>query len=306
MYKSRFENRYNLMPMPVVRFLRYFSFILPLILLLASCEKFSGDQEVPAYLSIDSIYVYTDYGLQGSASSNITDAWVFVDGQFIGAFQLPAKFPVLVSGIHKVEVMPGIKKNGISATRWIYEYYTPIIYNLKFGIDSLTKMKTLKTTYSSETNFLWKEDFEGSSIKLDTTNRSLVPIQLTPAGSSLTIEGLHSAMLVIDSAHNFVEAQSHDVYPISYSATYLEMNFSTNNTFTVGIFLYGASAFYEVPIMTMNVTNNLKKKVYIDLSPALTGYTGVDHFRVYFGTFKDDAVKQGVIILDNLKLVTSK
>jgi len=291
--------------MPDVDFLRTCCFFLPVLFILASCEKFKGDQEVPAYLSIDSIYVYTDYAIQGSPSHNITDAWVFVDGQFIGAFELPAKFPVLQVGVHKVEVMPGIKKNGIEATRWIYEYYAPIIYNLKFGLDSLTKMKTLKTTYSAQTDFLWKEDFEGTSIKLDTTNRSLVPVQLTPEGSNLTIEGLHSAMLVIDSAHDFVEVQSHDEFPISFSPTYVELNFSTNNSLTAGVILYGPYAFYQIPVLNLNVTNNQKKKIYIDISPAITGYSGVDHFRVYFGTFKDSGVKQGVIVLDNIKLITS-
>jgi hypothetical protein len=306
MHKRRSEIWNNMLHMPDVRFLPVYCFFIPVIFVLASCEKFKGDQQVPAYLSIDSIYIYTDYATQGSTSQNITDAWVYVDGQFIGAFELPAKFPVLEMGIHKVEVMAGIKKNGISATRWAYEYYAPIIYNVKFGIDSLTKMHTLKTTYSTSANFLWKEDFEGTSMSLDSTNRSLVPVLRTPEGSNLTIEGLHSAMMVIDSLHDFAEAQSHDVFPISFAPTYVELNFNTNNVLTVGVILYGPSAFYQIPILNLNVTNNQQKKIYVDLAPALTGYPGVDQFRVYFGTFKDTGVKQGVIILDNIKVITSK
>jgi hypothetical protein len=60
-----------------------FSFFLLLLLAQTSCEKFSGDQTVPAYMKIDSIRLTTDYSTQGTAIHNITDAWVYIDGQLI-------------------------------------------------------------------------------------------------------------------------------------------------------------------------------------------------------------------------------
>ncbi|MCX6281650.1 MAG: hypothetical protein NTU51_06790 [Bacteroidetes bacterium] len=276
------------------------------VILLASCEKFKGDQEVPAYLSIDSIYIYTDYAIQGSASHNISDSWVYVDGQLIGAFQMPAKFPVLQMGTHKVTIMPGIKKNGISSTRATYDFYAPISFNAKFGIDSVTKLRTLKTTYASNSNFLWKEDFEGTSIKLDTTNRSTVPVRVTSEGSPLTIEGLHSGIMITDSVNDFAEAQSHDEFLIPFAPVYLELNYNINTILTVGVILTGPSAFIQTPVVNLNVTNNKSKKIYIELTPALNSTTGIDHFRVYFGAFKDANVKNGVIVLDNIKVVTTK
>jgi len=300
------------MLIPDTRFIRTLLLIFLGLAVLTSCEKFKGPQEVPAYLSIDSVYVYTDYAIQGSSSANITDAWVYVDGQLIGAFELPRnttnnKFiPVLQNGVHKVTIMAGIKKNGISSTRGAYDFYAPINFSAKFGTDSVTKLKTLKTTYATNSVFLWKEDFEGTSIRLDSTNRSTVPVKVTPEGSPLTIEGLHSAMMITDTSRNFAEAQSHDEFPIPFAPVYLELNYNINTILTVGVIMTGPSIYIQMPVLNLTVTNNKSRKIYVDLTPALNSVPGITYFRVYFGAFQEIGLKNGVIILDNVKVVTSK
>jgi hypothetical protein len=153
---------------------------------------------------------------------------------------------------------------------------------------------------------MWKEDFEGSSISLDSTNRSTVPVKTTPDGSPLTIEGLHSAIMITDTAHNFAEAQSHVDYVIPIATVYLEVNYSTNTILTVGVILTGITTFIQLPIINLNPTNGKSKKIYIELTPALNYTTGIDHFRVYFGGFMDAGLTQGIMVIDNVKIVTSK
>ena len=285
-------------------FFRYLIFLLFLLLTASSCEKFSGDQTIPAYYSIDSIYLTTNYYMQGSTSQRITDAWVTVDNDFIGAFELPAKFPVLKTGKHKVRIWPGIKKNGIAATRISYEYYSPIDTEVNFALDSTTKAGVLKTTYQPTTLFSWKEDFEDVGLTLDTTNRSTAFIQHTPVGSSLTYEGNHSGMVVLDSLHDFFECQTHNEYTIPAAAVFLEMNFNISNSLNVGVFTYGNSVLYQTPVITLNPTNGAWKKIYIDLTTTLNAYPGMLTYRVYLGTFKDQGLKQSTILFDNFKLVT--
>ena len=128
----------------------FFSFFL---LVQTSCEKFSGDQTIPAYISIDSIYLQTDYSLEGSNSQNITDAWVYVDDYLIGTFQLPARFPVLRQGTHTLSVIPGIKKNGIASTRITYPFYSTITQSVNLVPDSTINVGVMKTTYGSTTKF---------------------------------------------------------------------------------------------------------------------------------------------------------
>lgn len=282
------------------------SFLLILLVSQTACEKFSGDQTIPAYLSIDSIYLTTDYYQQGTASQSITDAWVYVDDDFIGAFEMPARFPVLKNGIHTVKILPGVKKNGIAATRINYTFYSEIVKQVNLKEDSTSRLGVLKTTYTTATGFTWMEDFDKISISLDTTSRSTAYIQTTPAGSPLTFEGAHSGMVVMDTTRDFFECQTHNEYIIPYAPVFLEMNFNTTNILTVGLILYGTTNIYTVPIINLNKTNNTWKKIYVDLTTSMNAYPNVYSYRLYMGTFKNTDSLQTTILFDNLKLVTPK
>ena len=276
------------------------------ILLQTSCEKFTGDQTIPAYISIDSIALNTNYTIAGTKSHNITDAWVYVDDELIGAFQMPATFPVLKSGNHQVKILPGIKKNGISATRTVYEFFQPIVRDIVLGELDTTQFGMGNTTYQTTTIFSWKEDFDNESfpITLDTTKNSFVPIQRTQSGSAYTFEGAHSGMVVLDSINDFFECETHNEYPIPNSPVFLEMNFNTENSLTIGVVLYAYLSIYQLPIITLNRTNGLWKKIYIDLTTALNSYADVQTYKVYLGTFKDPDLSQPTILFDNFKVVT--
>jgi hypothetical protein len=281
-----------------------FLFFIPLFLTQTSCEKFSGSQTIPAYLKIDSISLQTDYSSQGTARHAITDAWVYIDGQLIGTFQLPARFPVLAQGTHGLSVLPGIKQNGIAATRVSYPFYNAIPKTINLVPDKTLDLGTLKTTYSSKTKFVWKEDFDDPAVTLDTTNVATMRIQQTPAGSPLTFEGEHSAQVNLDTVGSTFEAISHSTFPIPSSAVYLEMNFNINAALLVGveITIYGLPT--QVPIITLNPTNNVWKKVYIDLTTTLNAYTGATAYRVYYyleNTTKGDHYQ---ILLDNIKVLS--
>lgn len=288
------------------RMIRFTCGLCILFLIASSCEKFSGDQTVPAYLKIDSIYLSASYYTEGTSSHRITDAWVYVNDEFLGAYELPARLPVLKSGKQQLKIWPGIKKNGIAATRVSYEFYTPVTRVIDLVPDSTVSMGVVKTTYQSSALFLWKEDFENISISLDTTDRSTAHIERTASGSPFTFEGNHSGMVVLDSAHNFIECQTHSEYTIPASPVFLEMNFNTSNSLVVGVFTYGSTLLYQTPIITLNPTNGQWRKIYIDLSTTLNAYSGMTSFRVYFYAFKDAGLKQSSILFDNFKAVTRK
>ncbi len=288
------------------RFVHYFFLSGFLLIVASSCEKFSGDQQIPAWLSIDSVYLTTDYYTQGTSSQNITDAWVYVDDEFIGTFELPARLPILKSGKHHIKVWPGIKRNGIASTRVSYNFYNPVEKDLKLAPDSTTKTGVIRTTYQTTTSFIWREDFDDVSLTLDTTGRSVAFIQRTSPGSPYTLEGNHSGMVVFDSVHDFFECQTHNEYTIPAAPVYLEMNFNISNPLTVGVFTYGSTTLYQSPIMTLNPTNGVWKKIYIDLTTTLNAYSGMTSYRVYFYAFKDQGLKQSMVLFDNFKLVTRK
>jgi hypothetical protein len=229
---------------------------------------------------------------------------VYVGDDYIGTFELPARFPVLKSGKLPVKIWPGIKKNGIATTRVAYDFYSPVEKTLILTPDSSTKAGVLKTTYQSTTKFNWLEDFEDVAITLDTTSRSSAYIERTPSGSPLTFEGTHSAFIQLDSARDFFEAQTRDEYTIPSAPVFLELNFNISNSVTIGVFTYGNTVLYQSPIITLNPTNGTWKKIYIDLTTTLNAYSGMTSFRVYLGTFRDSGLDQPTLMFDNFKIVT--
>ena len=88
----------------------------------SSCTKNQFKAEIPSYIYIESIDLETE-SFEGSDSQNLTDAWVTMDGNFLGAFELPCTIPILGDGAHEFRVSSGIKANGISATRIIYPFF---------------------------------------------------------------------------------------------------------------------------------------------------------------------------------------
>src|SRR5690606_30346439 len=61
----------------------------------------------------------------GVLTSNITDAWVYMDGDVVGVFELPVKLPLLKDGTHNFKIYPAVVNNGISATKKIYPFLEP-------------------------------------------------------------------------------------------------------------------------------------------------------------------------------------
>ena len=91
----------------------YNIFLLFSVILITGCEPKNDDELVPSYLHIDKIDVTSNYQ-QGTSSSKITDAWVYLDGTLIGSFELPATIPILTEGKQNITIYGGIKLNGIS------------------------------------------------------------------------------------------------------------------------------------------------------------------------------------------------
>lgn len=270
---------------------------------LTSCEKFEGDQTIPAYISIDSIYLQTNYGEQGSSSHSITDVWVYVDEEFIGAFQMPARFPVLKAGEHKLKILPGIKRNGISATRTNYPFYKAVEKTIQLVEDSTLALGIQKTSYEPTTEFYILEDFEGLGMVLDTTPRSDVPVMLSLNTDTLTFEGNHSGLIELTEDGSFFECVNNKDYTIPYQPVFMELNFNTNNVFAVGVFLYGSSI-AQVPVLYLNPTGGKWKKVYVDLTNALNSITGSQKFRIFFGATKETGVEKARIAIDNIKVIS--
>ena len=91
---------------------RSFSYFLILgFLSFYSCSKSDLEVDPPTYIVIEDIKLTADQATQGSDAENITDAWVFINDNLVGVYELPAKFPVVEKGSVNVKIFAGVKEN---------------------------------------------------------------------------------------------------------------------------------------------------------------------------------------------------
>ena len=274
-------------------------------LMLTGCYKFDGDQTIPSYLKIDSVLLNTYYPDQGANSNAIKDVWVYVNDQQIGAFELPAMFPVLAIGNQKLEIRPGIKVNGISSTRAPYPFYKPIIYSgFLFTPDSITNVVYPTTEYYPNINFLWMEDFESTGISLTESSSSDTSIVRTQMSNNLDAESRYSGFISLTTEARVYAASSSNSYPIPVqgSPTLLEVDFKTDNFINVGIIVQENSTFIKIPLVILN-HSDVWNKIYVNLGPNLSLYPQATDFKVFFESVLENDLSSASIYLDNIKLI---
>jgi hypothetical protein len=287
-----------------LRFTLIISFIASLFF--TSCQKNNDKSLVPCYLEIDSIGLVANQSLsnvEGSLSNNITDAWVYVDQDLIGAFELPAHFPVLKEGRHTLYVNAGIKVDGIAGTRTAYPFYKAYSKEIDFVSDS-TIVISPTVQYDDKTVFEWVEDFESGHSSLVRSSRSDTIVNVTSDPADV-FEGNYSGIIHLDDAHTLFEALTRDAYvlPQDGSPVYLEMNFKTDIYVTTGVFANESEQTLQQSVCVLNTTQQWKK-IYIDLTNAVDLYylTAID-YKVFIGAEYDETGSNPVILIDNLKLL---
>ena len=276
-----------------------FSVMLGLLFLamtVSSCNKFEGSQTVPSYIHIESIDVdtLTDYFVYGATTHKITDAWVYIDDNPIGCFELPSTFPVLKKGPHKVSVYGGIKVNGISASRDRYPFYMPRIYqNVNLVEDSIVNLSPSLSYYpvGEGVSVAWMEDFENTNSLLpdDSSDTSLV--RFTGDGAWHSANSFFSGKVELppDTMDFTVfTADEFDFYKGTYGVyCLLEMDYCCNDTFFVGVQYFENYQLTEMPLVKVTPTDKQHdrpqrwNKIYINIGPMMNNNINSNYFKLY-------------------------
>jgi hypothetical protein len=288
----------------------FFSGLLFISTIFSACNLYNPAEPVPSYIHIEKIDLTTT-AEQGSNSQKITDAWVYIDEQLIGCFELPANIPVLYEGSHQLSVKAGIKINGISATRGPYPFYERFLQTV-----SLTRGSTLSVspivTYVSNLNWdnaiIWQENFEESGITIapspSPTDTNMVHYTISGGTDPLVYQGLGSGVVHLDNNRTLFECVSSTSYvlPKGDSPVFLELNYKCNNTFVVGLFAHASSGSTKSKVLNINPSETWNK-IYIYLSPVIAESGNATDFSVFIGMFKDSGVDAPYLAIDNIKLI---
>lgn len=286
----------------------FIKFLTPIILILSiiSCNLINPDEEIPTYFKVSKFEIETNISEQGSNSNSITDVWVNIDGNLLGIYELPAKFPILASGKHEIILRTGIKNNGIAASRIIYPFYT--FYTLDTILDENNIMVlNPKSTYKEECIFIWNENFENSGISLKTISNSDTSLQVV---SNEVFEGNYSGAIFLDSIHRIFECLAIDSVILSRtnSPIYLEIDLKSdlnnvNKNFEIGLYEINSYNATKGDIYFPNSTNNEWKKIYIDLSQYVISHYTSKYFKFYIRIILDPTINNASIYIDNLKII---
>ena len=296
----------------------------------SSCNKFEGPQTVPSYIHIESIDVdtLTDYFVYGANTSKITDAWVYVDDNPIGCYELPSTFPVLKKGPHKVAIYGGIKVNGISASRDRYPFYMPFIYqNLNLVEDSIVNLSPSLSYYpiGEGVNIAWMEDFENTNSLLPDDSSDTSMVRFTGNGTWHSANSFFSGKVELPPDtmdFTVVTADEFDFYK-GTNGVYclLEMDYCCNDTFFVGVQYFENYQLTSLPLVKVTPTDKQHdkpqcwNKIYINIGPTMNNNVKSNYFKLYltsdlttetdlyYGNVYHPINEQRYYYFDNLKLL---
>lgn len=295
-----------------------------IVLLFFSCNRFSGSQEIPAYLRIEPWTFTTDYDREGAATHAITDAWVYIDGNFQGCYEMKSHddgvysmVPLLEHGEHAIQLYAGIKLNGISSTRIQYPGYRPYktTLTLKEGeIETVSPVTSYYSIDSTNLSFHIMEDFEDANnirLTIDTNVSHAVREQISHRTNSNawldpfdTINHYRSVKVHLgDSIRKFslVSGKITD-FPDPGNYVLLELDHKCEKDFLVGMYIYS----YQNGLMDKELyyvkASDTWKKMYLNFSPTISENYNAYYFKFYMRGAVD-TLTTADYYFDNVKLV---
>lgn len=278
----------------------------------AACDIINPEEQIPSYVTIEPIILQTNSLNEGSASAKITEGWLFVDGEFIGSYSLPATVPVLYSGEHTLRVQAGIHDNGQNSVPEIYPFYEnfELVTNLNPNEETILSPVI---GYQSNVEFAFIEDFEtGGHIFVD--DRDANPDTKVELTTEDVFEGERSGKIVLTTANSFIEVATDfdklfDGLQDDQVFVYVEVNYKSDAPVLWGVIGYDDNLF-TTPVPVYDPGFNAKdewNKIYFNFSSILFN----ENFSAYQfaltaglpsenGAFTMDRAE---ILLDNIKVV---
>ena len=260
--------------------------------MISACQKEEGNT-IPAYLKIDTIALD-----ENNTTTNITDAWVYINDQLQGVYELPAKFPVLENDYQTLRIKAGIKSNGIASSRIAYPFYASFIDTAVLFTPNQTITVNPIVSYLESAHFSL-EDFEGAGVDLETTVISdTILLEFTDSlgnqyGGGVLNDSLITFEITTDELLDLPQAGA----PV-----FLELDYKCNTEFLVGVYINFPQSVLQKDLLWINPKDDWNK-IYVDLKPTISEGVGAESFKVFIGMKRDFSLETNKVYFDNLKVV---
>ena len=268
-------------------------------MVIVGCEV-SGP--VPAYVRVEKFDLTTTPS-QGTDSEKITEGWFFADGEFLGAYTLPADIPVIADGLTTIRVNPGIKVNGIISTPDIYDFYERHVVDLDLT-PGVTETISPTTQYTDFSVFAFLEDFETSNAFVDDLDGN-DQTRVETVGPDEAFEGARSGYIRLTEENSLIEVASLPVLttiPTNGSDVFLELNYKNNVEFALGLTGSAPGLPQTSAVVIVLRPQEDWNKLYLELGPTLLA-SRLPGYQIFITALHSPVNEESEIYFDNFKLI---
>lgn len=278
-----------------------------LLLFCCACNVINPDEREPAFVNIENFTIGSS-SIEESSSEGISEMWVYANSDIQGVYNVPSRIPILKEGNTELTIFAGIKNNGIASTRIRYPFYA--------GFDTVISANALQSydisprfNYLSNANVDINRTFEtqGNTFESGTNNQS--EMQLID-DADVAIQGNKCIKVWIASGNTYMHLIDNiNLVMQPGEVTFLEMNYSCNNTFALGVYSIQNSSSSKIPIIYITPTNTNEgaepvwNKIYIDLGAIAGSSPNTDYYRIFMESVKQES-ETPTYFFDNIKILS--
>lgn len=278
-------------------------FIIVMVSIISSCKLFDPDELVPSYIYLDDIRLNPKSN-EGTSSDKIIDAWVYVNGNQVGIFELPSRIPIHVEGSYTLQIFPGIKKNGLTAVRVRNDFMTSFDTTLNSIPNNLDTVRPA-VEYKSDID-IWIEDFEDPGVKFSKLSYSDTDLQITNLSSEV-FEGNGSGKIEFESSFILFEAKTNELdfnsFPKGGRPVYIELNYKSNEVLTIGVYHNNTSTTaVKEEFLNLLPTDGVWEKTYINVADLVSTKLAATEFDIYLEVKKNRS-SLPLVFVDNIKVI---
>jgi hypothetical protein len=283
-------------------FLKYILFFSFIIGVFGGCDDFRNPDQIPAFLFID--YPTKTPGVgEGASSHNITEAYLYINDEFLGAYTPGRSYPVLNTGRTKITIFFGIRMNNLDDMPNIYNIYGRYEVMMDFEPGRTDTIRP-DARYAPAANFVYVEDFEGPHIyTVDLDNDPATSLRLVAGGPA---EGGQCGMLTVTEANPVTEVGTEQQYLISTigNPVFMEIDYRGNTDLYIGLIGYDnlnpPLPFYKIHLFPRDEW----RKVYIELTEEIIQLRRQNYrftlMAIYNPTLN---ITEQQVFVDNIKLI---
>ena len=271
------------------------------------CGFLDNDAPTAMFLDIPSVSISAN-SEQGEPVHKITDVWVNAtvgnEIKSLGVYPLPARVPLIIDDLDKVDVtiFPGIRNNGRTSVAFQYKLMSAEGYTFDAVAGETIEIKPV-FKYSENAKFDFIEDFEVGNIFTFKGQSSGNGTLVTTTEEAST--GQKSGKITVTQNDPLVEVGTFLTFDNADNGkadAYLELDYKNDIPFVIGIYKTQNNLItptYDVIITEKDEWN----RIYIDLSLVLADPSVTSYRAMVFVSLTDSNKAEGNVYLDNVKLV---